>query len=236
MAGTSAMAGTDVLAGTESGRPTGMQAAEAEWFDRWRRGPGPGPTAIPAIGEAAPDATLPDHTGRMGRLSEHWAAGPALIMFWRHFGCGCGADRAARLRDAELAAYRAAGASVVIVGQAEPERARAYRDEHRLDTPILCDPDFTVYRAYGLGDWPVARVLYDAPEPYWSRTDDLGRELQASRRALGRPMVDNPWMSTGEFVIDRSGRLALDYRYQYCEDFPDPRVLTTAVRLARVDN
>jgi hypothetical protein len=42
------------------------------------------------------------------------------------------------------------------------------------------------------------------------RPDGLGRELQ-----------DNPSMSTGEFVVDRHGHLALAYRYQYCEDFPD---------------
>jgi hypothetical protein len=37
----------------------------------------------------------------------------------------------------------------------------------------------------------------------------------------------------GEFVVDRGGIIRLAYRYQYCEDFPDPRVLTTALHLAK---
>jgi hypothetical protein len=36
----------------------------------------------------------------------------------------------------------------------------------------------------------------------------------------------------GEFAVDREGVIRLAYRYQYCEDWPDPRVLTTALRLA----
>jgi hypothetical protein len=35
----------------------------------------------------------------------------------------------------------------------------------------------------------------------------------------------------GEFVVDGDGIIRLAYRYQYCEDWPDPRVLTAAVRL-----
>jgi hypothetical protein len=45
-------------------------------------------------------------------------------------------------------------------------------------------------------------------------------------------MVDNPWLLPGEFVIDRAGRVVLAYRYNYCEDFPDPRVLYAALREA----
>jgi hypothetical protein len=35
----------------------------------------------------------------------------------------------------------------------------------------------------------------------------------------------------GEFVVDRAGVIRLAYRYQYCEDFPNPLVLTTAIQL-----
>jgi hypothetical protein len=43
--------------------------------------------------------------------------------------------------------------------------------------------------------------------------------------------VDSPWQMPGEFVVDGDGIIRLAYRYQYCEDWPDPRVLTAAVRL-----
>ncbi len=83
-------------------------AAEAEWLERWSTGPTE-PAGEPLRTDAAaPDLVLLDHTGRQRTLSEFWADGPALLMFWRHFGCGCGFERARRL-DAEIADYQAAG-------------------------------------------------------------------------------------------------------------------------------
>ena len=112
-----------------------VEAAEA----RWRAGWALGPTRLrwaslpPQPGDPAPDAVLPDHEGASVRLSSRWAEGPLLVLFWRHFGCSCGMDRAGRLR-AELAGYRSAGGDVVIIGQGEPERAARYREGQQLDT------------------------------------------------------------------------------------------------------
>ena len=57
-------------------------------------------------------------------LAELWAGQPALLLFWRHFACSCGATRAERLK-AEWSDYIALGANVVLIGQAEPERSAA---------------------------------------------------------------------------------------------------------------
>ena len=207
------------------------RSAEAEWLDGWTNGPteieGSG---LPA-GAQAPNLSLPDHTGRPRSLSEFWADQPALLMFWRHFGCGCGVDRAQRLR-AEWTDFLDAGLNPVIVAQGEPARAAAYRSEHNLPCPVLCDPDHVAYRAYGVGHWPVERILFDAPTEYWVHPRSLGASFQNSRREQGRPPVDDPWRATAEFVIGADERIRLCYLYQYCEDFPDPRVLTTAARLS----
>ena len=115
-----------------------IEAAE----DRWKAGWEAGPTRLrwttlpPQVGDRAPDATLLDHEGRDVALSSMWADRPLLILFWRHFGCSCGMDRAARLRT-ELADYRAGGGDVVIVGQGEPARAARYRERQGIDVPIL---------------------------------------------------------------------------------------------------
>lgn len=205
-------------------------AAETEWLEGWTAGPVEAePTPLPR-GTSAPDLRLPDHTGAPRTLSEFWSAGPALVMFWRHFGCGCGSERAARLRD-EYPALREAGLEPVIVGQGEPARAAAYRDLHGLPCPVLCDPDHTAYRAWGLGHWPVERVLFDAPPEYWTHPPDLGAAFQKGRRDQGNPPVDDPWRAVAEFMVGSDGSVLLAYAYQYCEDFPDVRVLTTAARL-----
>jgi hypothetical protein len=36
-----------------------------------------------------------------------------------------------------------------------------------------------------------------------------------------------------EFVVDRTGKITLAYRYQYCEDFPNPLVHIAAIKEAK---
>ncbi len=76
------------------------------------------------------------------------------------------------------------------------------------------------------------RVLFDASPEYWSHPHGLGVSFQKGRRDQGRPLVDDPWRAVAEFVIGSGGLVRLCYAYQYCEDYPDPRVLTAAARLS----
>jgi len=211
-----------------------VDAAQVEWREAWRTGPqrlridGPGP------GEAAPDFGLPDHAGTVRRLSEFWHDRPALILFWRHFGCGCGVARAERLRG-EYDRYVDAGGQVVVVGQGEPERARAYAEEHGISCPVLCDPDRHAYAAYGLAEGQPEQLVYSASDELLRRNYEAGVSFAEMRAEQGRPLVDSPWQMPGEFVVAPGGRIRLAYRYQWCEDYPDPRVLLAAISLAGRD-
>jgi peroxiredoxin len=207
------------------------KAAEDEWLHRWTTGPTEGEGPVLLTGSVAPDRFLLDHTGQERKLSEFWSTGPALAMFWRHFGCGCGFERAARLK-AEIEQYREAGLNPVIVGQGEPARAAAYRAEYELPCTVLCDPDHDAYRAYGIGHWNIERVLPDAPAEFWDHPRDVGVSFQDERRTQGRPLVDDPWRAVKEFVIGTNGLIRLTYSYQYCEDYPNPQLLATAARLS----
>mgnify|MGYP001457676430 FL=1 len=204
--------------------------AEKEWLETWVAGPGNKRSKLLDPGTSAPDLELLDHTGVSRRLSSFWSEGPALLMFWRHFGCGCGLERASRLKD-EYADYQVAGINLVIIGQGEPERAAEYREKYGITCPILCDPEFAAYSAYGLANFGVEQILYDAPEETWDHSMEIGLDFQEARRAINRPLVDNPWMSTGEFLVDPSGTIRVSYAYQYCEDFPDPRVFLVAAKI-----
>lgn len=209
------------------------QLAHEEWREHFSRGP----TSLrwealpPQIGDKAPDLQLPDMDGNSRRLSEFWSDKPALILFWRHQSCSCGYDRAERLA-AEYEQYLAAGADVVVIGQAEPERARHYAAERGIPCPILCDPDYEAYRSFGLREGSVAQVIYDAPEEYWSRQPEVWEGLIKQREKEGRPFVDHPWMLPGEFVVGTDGKLALAYHYQYCENYPDPLVHIASIKMA----
>lgn len=205
--------------------------AEVEWLEGWSSGPTEPEGLGLAKGTGAPDLVLADHTGKDRSLSEFWADQVVLLMFWRHFGCSCGVDRASRLLD-EYEAYQEVGMMPVIIAQGEPARAAVYRDQNDLPCPVLCDPEHRAYRSFGVGQWPVERVLFDAPVEFWTHPRDLGASFQESRRMEGRPPVDDPWRASAEFVIGSDGLVRLAYLYQSCENYPDPRVLTTAAHLA----
>lgn len=207
-----------------------LAIGEDDFFRIWQNGPEVTRwDALPVqVGDTAPRFALPDQAGTTVTLDDLATNGPVMVLFWRHFGCGCGADRAARLRD-ELADYRSTGASVVIIGQGLPVQAAAYAEEQGLDLPILTDEDRSTYRAYGLLDALLPQVVFDAPQWLWSYSRETAQRFIEERRVGGRRLVNNPWLLPGEFVIDADGTLKLTYRYQHCEDFPDPRILITAV-------
>jgi peroxiredoxin len=213
-----------------------MAAAEQEWKEGWKRGPQRTRwTEMPLqAGDAAPDFELLDQNNESVKLSQYWAEKPALIIFWRHYGCSCGLDRAATLKD-EYEDYVRAGANVVVIGQGEPGRAAAYAEKYELPpAPVLCDPQYRVYQAFGLVEGKESQLLFDAPEDYQDRKPEAGKALSDERREMGRPMVDNTWLLPGEFVVDTRGEVRLAYRYNYCEDYPDHRVHLAAIREARM--
>jgi peroxiredoxin len=210
---------------------TAQTDAESEWLVKWSDGPREEASRLLRPGAAAPDLALFDQEGSVRNLAEFWKDGPALIIFWRHFGCSCGTVRAERLI-AEYSSYLNASLTPVIIAQGELERTARYRRDHAIPCPMLCDPDLDAYRSFGVGQWAVEQVLYDAGPEYWPHPRAIGVEFQDERRRQGRVPVDDPWRATAEFVVGANALIRLAYDYQFCEDFPDPRVLTTAARLS----
>lgn len=210
-----------------------QEEAEREWISGWLTGP----TrlrweSVPVqVGDPAPDVELRDMRGSPIRLSSLWATGPTLLLFLRHYGCSCLAERWDLLRD-ELPGYEAAGAQVVAVGQGEPERTAAMVSRRGYPFAVLSDADRSAYRAFGLLQGTPAQVIH---EVVW-QPDDMAtaeRVFLQPRRGTERAVVDDPWQLPGEFVIDREGRIALAHRYQYCEDFPPMTVLRGAIAAAQ---
>jgi len=76
------------------------------------------------------------------------------------------------------------------------------------------------------------QVLAGAPMHLMEHHRSDGAQFQADRRQQGRPLVDDPWRATAEFVVGANGLIRLSWAYQACEDFPDPQVPATATQLA----
>jgi peroxiredoxin len=211
-----------------------VQEAEGRWLEHWRDGPRRTRwTALPLqAGDPAPSFRLPDQAGLPFELKNLWHGRAALVLFWRHFGCSCGVDRARRLIE-EYPKIVEMGADVAIIAQGEPERAAAYIEKYALPpVRLLSDPAGSVYEAYGLLEGKPSQVVYDAPETFLDRDYETGVRFCRQRREDGRPPVDNPWLLPGEFVVRDGGEVVLAYRYNFCEDYPDARVLYAAVREA----
>lgn len=203
--------------------------AEQRWVASWLTGPTR--TRYEELpvqpGDPAPDIELPDTTGAPRRLSEFWAHGPALVILMRHFGCSCLAERWDSLRE-DLPALEAAGAQVVAICQAEPERALAVATRRGYPFPLLCDPERTAYAAFGLLEGLPAQILHDFA---WKPGDLETAQTMflATRRGTERAVVDSPWQLPGEFVVGRDGRIVHAHRAQFCEDFPPRTVLLGAI-------
>ena len=210
-----------------------IQSAEDEWLTLWKRGPSRVRwTKVPLQpDDAAPDFKLQDSANNPVSLSEYWRAGPVLLLFWRHYGCSCGIERARRLQ-AEYADYLALGAEVVIVGQGMPDQAADYATRLGLPCPVLCDPTRRVFEAYDLLEGQPSQIVFDAPDEFLKIDLQAGTSLQQSRHGTPRAAVNSPWQMPGEFVIDAAGRVRLAYRYQHCEDWPNPLVLIAALKEA----
>jgi peroxiredoxin len=109
-----------------------------------------------AVGEPAPEVTLPDLDGEPLTLSELRAPGLPVLIVFSHPACGpCAAllpevGRWQREHDHELVVALVSG------GDVEDDRARAA--EHGL-TWILRDDDDAVARAYGATGTPMAVVV-----------------------------------------------------------------------------
>jgi len=204
-------------------------SAEQRWRDRWVEGPTIEGSPL-RRGDHAPGVEVVTEEGETIDLSRAWADGPALVMLWRHLGCGCGLDRNGRLQ-AELPDYREAGLNVVVCAPADRERIAIYKENYSVPVPMYSTPDYAAHRAFGLGHWAVEQVLYDAPEEFCVLTPATATAFQEERRAQGRILVDDPWMQSGEFVVDTEGIIRVAYLYNYCADYPDPRIFTTATRL-----
>ena len=91
---------------------------------------------------------------------------------------------------------------LVVIGQGEPERSAAYAEKYDLPCPVVCDPDFRAYEAYGLLGGKPSQIVYDAPEEFLRGDYEAFVQLARARREAGRPLVDSPWQLPGKFVLD----------------------------------
>ncbi len=100
-------------------------------------------------GDTAPDFEARTHRGDTVRLSEYLAGGPVVLFFYpRAMTRGCTAE-SCHFRDL-AAEFAAVGATRVGISADPVDRQVAFADKEHLDFPLLCDPDRSIARAFGV--------------------------------------------------------------------------------------
>lgn len=145
-----------------------------------------------AVGDHAPNFTLPDALGQPVRLADLLASGPVVAVFYRGEWCPF-CNLQLRALQAALPRFRELGASLVAISPQAPDHGLSLTEKHELDFPVLSDLDQEVIRAYQVqftlaGDLEELQVNVFQNDPRDQNADHT--------RSLPVPAT---------FVIDRGG-------------------------------
>lgn len=100
-----------------------------------------------AVGAAAPDFALTDDRGNPVRLKDFRGRRVVVYFYPAALTPGC-TKQACDFRDS-LEALDRAGIDVIGISPDKPEKLARFRKEHKLNFPLLSDPEREVQSAYG---------------------------------------------------------------------------------------
>ena len=155
------------------------------------------------VGDAAPDVTLPDASGRSVRLAELWQRGPLVLIFYRGGWCPyCNLEL--RAWQHHLKALAALGASLVAVSPQTPDNSLTTTEKNQLAYPVLSDSALSAANGFG--------VAFEMPQSLIALYRAGGNDLPV-QNGNGRWVLPLP----ATYVIGRDGRITFahieaDYR------------------------
>jgi dehydrogenase/reductase SDR family protein 12 len=115
---------------------------------------------------------------------------------------------------------RARGADVVVVGNGGPHFAAAFREDLRLDCPLLVDPELRAYRAAGLRRGRAEMLSPRLALHAW-------RALRGGHRQAG--VQGDPWQLGGVLVIRPDGTLTYRHVSREAGDHPPVEAMLAAL-------
>lgn len=102
-----------------------------------------------AVGQKAPDLSLPNQKGESVTLSALWKSGPVVVYFYpKDETPGCTAQ-ACGFRDA-YSTFKDAGAEVVGISSDDADSHQRFADHHRLPFVLLADTRGEARKAFGV--------------------------------------------------------------------------------------
>jgi len=162
--------------------------------------------AVPglAVGDQAPEFSLPDALGRAVSLRERLSAGPVVLVFYRGEWCPY-CNTHLRALQAALPEITSRGASLVAVSPQSADHSLSITEKAELGFDVLSDVDQAVIRAY--------KVQFTVP------ADLQDVHVNVFHVDLRDHNADRSWHLPvpATFVIDRAGvvrttHISADYR------------------------
>lgn len=126
--------------------------------------------AVPAVGQPAPDFTLPDQSGKPRRLADWRGKWLVLYFYPKNDTPGC-TEEACTFRD-DWEQLSALGAEVVGISVDDSASHAAFAQKYKLPFPLLADTQGDVAQRYGaISDWK----LFKFAKRYTFLIDPQGR-------------------------------------------------------------
>jgi AhpC/TSA antioxidant enzyme len=119
--------------------------------------------------------------------------------------------------------FDAAGLKLVMIGQANPRQATAFRRKLKIDVPVLADEDRGTYKIAGFKRGSVSQLI--GPRSVLAGV----KHAAQSGHVQGRPVGDVAQLG-GALVIGQGGEVLLEQRAKNAGDTLDPEDLLQAVR------
>ena len=116
-----------------------------------------------------------------------------------------------------------AGLDLVLIGQATPRQATAFRRKTKIDIPVLADEDRRTYKIAGLKRGSVSQLV--GPRSVLSGIKHSARSGQMQGRVIG-----DAAQLGGAMVIGQGGEVLLERRSKNAGDTVEPKDLLEAVR------
>jgi peroxiredoxin len=169
-----------------------------------------------AVGDAAPNFTLPDALGRPVALSDQLRKGPVVLTFYRGEWCPFCNLQLRSLQQA-LPLFLEHNATLIAISPQAPDHALSLTEKYDLGYPVLSDLDQSVIRDYRV-QFTLSGDLEDLQVNVFQ--NDPGTQNADHSRSLPVPAT---------FVIDQSGVVraafvSADWRYR-----PEPTDIVAAL-------
>ena len=119
--------------------------------------------------------------------------------------------------------FRAKNTNVLVITQATPAILGLHLKRHPYPFPVVCDPDRTAYRAFGLERTPW--YVFLRPDVILGYLWQIVRLVPPKLPYRGEDVLQ----LGGDFLLDRDGRIEFAYRSRVPTDRPSVRRLLAAI-------